>query len=147
VSVPADRRVVVPVEAAVLVSSRRDRALELIAQGRASVPLVAAARERQRLVEPRFRERLARSLDDIQDDCELAMRGARPVRPLFSVRVVRAAAPELTRVATLVRGDRAGLPGIAMAERLVTNGCSPLYGEDLGLLLEELRRTRFLLEA
>ena len=52
----------------------------------------------------------------------------------------------MTLVARLVRGEQAQLPGVAMTEQLLTNGCSPLYGEDLGLLLQELRCARFLLE-
>ena len=131
--------------AALLVCTSRERALDLIAQGRGSLALAPVERQRQRLLDPDHRERLARSLDAIRDEAE-RWKGTRSVRPVFSVRVVRAAAPELTRVARLVRGDHAPLAGIAMTERLVTDGCSPLYGEDLELLLQALRRTRFLLD-
>jgi hypothetical protein len=96
-------------------------------------------------LDPVHRERLARWLEDMRDEAERWKR-ARPVRPVFCTRVVRAAAPELTLVARLVRGEQAQLPGVAMTEQLLTNGCSPLYGEDLRLLLQELRRARFLLE-
>jgi hypothetical protein len=120
------------------------RALELIAQGRAELPVGAVVRVRRRLVDPAQRERLARALDVIRAEAGRPPGACHPVPPLYRVRVVRAVSSELGEVAGLVRRD-GDLRGLAATEQLVTDGCSPLYGDEEALLRQELGRIRFLL--
>ena len=124
--------------------SRKHRAVDLIADGRGSLPLEAVVRERRRLLDPSDRERMARTLDVIR--AEVACPGAarHRVQPLYNVSVVRGVASELGELATLVR-EGGGLRGLARAEQLVTDGRSPLYGESEVVLHQELGRIRFLL--
>ena len=63
----------------------------------------------------------------------------------FSVQLVRPLAAELREIAALLRSDTAGVPGVALAERLLTFPASPLWGADSRGLAEELARIRFLL--
>jgi hypothetical protein len=129
---------------ALLVTVRRDLCLELIIEGRGGVPLAAVERERRRL-DPRRQARLARSLEEL---VELAdrwpTRPAQP-RPLFDSRVVRQVAPQLRETAGLVRAGDPPAPGVALVERLVTSGTSPLYGAEVEQLRQELGRARYLL--
>jgi hypothetical protein len=57
---------------------------------------------------------------------------------------VGAVSSELSQTARLVRND-GGLCGLARAEQLITDGQSPLYGDDEVALRQELDRIRFLL--
>ena len=123
---------------------RRDLCLELIIEGRGGVPLAAVEHERRRL-DPRRRARLARLIEEL---VELAdrwpTRPAQP-RPLFDSRVVRQVAPQLRETACLVRAGDPPAPGVALVERLVTSGTSPLYGSEVEQLRQELGRARYLL--
>ena len=101
-------------------------------------------RERQRLLDPVHRERLARSLDVICTDVDRPPGECNPIRPLYIVPVVRAVSSELGEVAGLVRYG-GGLRGLARAEQLITDGRSPLYGDVEVVLRQELGRIRFLL--
>lgn len=118
--------------------------MELIAQGRGALPLEAVVRERQRLLDPVHRERLARSLDVIRTEVGRPPGECHQIRPLYSVPVVGAVSSELGQAARLVRND-GGLRGLARAEQLITDGHSPLYGDDEVILRQELGRIRFLL--
>ena len=132
------------IRAGALVGITNRRALELIAQGRGELPLRAVERERQRLLDPVHRERLAQSLDVIRTEAERPPGECRPIRPLYSVPVIWAVSCELDEAAGLVRND-GGLRGLARAEQLITDGRSPLYGDDEVVLRQELGRIRFLL--
>lgn len=66
--------------------------------------------------------------------------------PLFSARAIAAVASDLTDIARLLVDDDARLRGVGMTQRLLFEGTSPLYGEDVRLLREELHRIRLLLE-
>jgi hypothetical protein len=70
-----------------------------------------------------------------------------PVRtsPLFSVGVIRAVAPQLRQVATLLRGEGAQVGGVAAVESLLTSPASCLYGFRVEPLRQELGRARYLL--
>jgi hypothetical protein len=124
--------------------TRRERALELIAEGRDTLPIASVRRERARLTDPRRRAALARSLDRLRAD-------ARPdgyrrlVRPLFVPAVIRQADAELARLAELLRSSGAGVIAVARTERLLGGASSPLYGEDGMRLREELRRIRIVM--
>lgn len=55
--------------------------------------------------------------------------------------------PELALIAVLLRDDAASVRGIAAAERLITTGCSSLFGPDHEILRQDLRRIAHLLAA
>ena len=129
-----------------LSGTRNRRAVELIAQGRGDVPIEAVARVRLRLLDPGHRARLARSLDEIRAEIDRSAAAACRIRPLYRVGVLRPVASEIADVAALVRGE-GGLRGIARTESLITDGCSPLYGDGEEALRRELACIRFLLES
>jgi hypothetical protein len=60
-------------------------------------------------------------------------------------KVIRPLADELRAVVALLRQGSASARGVALAERLLTDGGSALYGHDLVALREELGRLRYLL--
>jgi hypothetical protein len=137
--------VVEGVRLAVLQQSTRDVCVDMIIEGVGRPPLRAVEREWRRFEDPRHLASLARSLDEVVDT---AWRPVSPIpssRPLFSVRVVRPVAPQLSEIARLLRTDSPPVRGVALIERLITSGASPLYGTDVELLRDELRRTRYLL--
>ena len=80
-----------------LVESRHHRAVDLIAQGRGTLPVVAVVRARRRLLEPSDRERLARTLDVIRAEVRRPGAAGHRVQPLYNVSVVRAVSSELGR--------------------------------------------------
>jgi hypothetical protein len=69
------------------------------------------------------------------------------VRPLFDVGTVAAVAEDLRAIVALLHAGVPQARGIALAERLLTEGVSPLYGYDALALRDELRRVRYLLTA
>lgn len=132
-------------DVAALVSRRRECARDLIIEGRGDLPLEAVQRECRRLEDPAYREDLAHGLDIIRDAAAHPVSWPPAARPLFRVDVVAAVDRELAEVAVRLRGERAGVRGVAMLERLVTDGTSPLYGDRTRPLREELHRISFLL--
>jgi hypothetical protein len=128
---------------ALLVDSRREHALDLIAQGEGDLPIEAVARQRRRLLDPTRRRHLAKAFDEIRDEALHPPPPQARVRPIFNPRLITATAPELTTIARLLRDDAAGLSGIAMAHQLLTQGGSPLYRSDPRLLREELHRIHY----
>jgi hypothetical protein len=129
---------------AVLRRGRRDVCLELIVQGGERLPLPCIERQRRDLLDPRARERLASSIDDLVRAA--TQRGSRPelVHPLADRRVIRAVAPDLRAVASLLRGDPA-VQGVALVESLLRFPATPLYGSEVEPLRAELRRARYLM--
>jgi hypothetical protein len=121
----------------------RELCLELIVAGRASLPLACIGRARRRLLDPHTREGLAKSVDEV---VELAAR-PRPgaPRPLCDVRVIRAVAPELSQIASLLRGGQSSIRGVALVDWLLTSAATPLYGPSAEPLRRELGRARYLL--
>jgi hypothetical protein len=129
--------------AALLVDARREHALDLVAQGEGDLPIEAVARQRRRLLDPRRRRHLAKAFDEIQDEALHPPPPRARVRPILNPRLITATAPELATIARLLRDGAADLRGVAMAQQLLTQGGSPLYRSDLGLLRDELRRIRY----
>lgn len=129
---------------AVLGTFRRDLCLEVIANGGAGVPLPCIERSCRRLLDERALERLARSIDELVLTARSP--GTPPLHgyPLTDRRVIRAVAPELGGVASLLRTG-APVRGVALVERLLTSASTPLYGSDVEQLRQELRRVRYLL--
>lgn len=66
-------------------------------------------------------------------------------RPIFHIGVIRCVAQELHQVASLRRGGRPCVRGVAAVEWLLTSTESPLYGVDVESLPQELGRVRYLL--
>ena len=121
-------------------ASRRDRALDLIAEGRDALPLDAVRRQRQRLLNPRHARDLARSLDHIRSESRPGARRRTFGPPLYFPAVIRQLDEELARIVELLRSPAPGIVAVARAERLLGGERSPLYGEDPRRLGEELRR-------
>jgi hypothetical protein len=121
----------------------RDEAVHLIAEGHEALPIAVVRRQRQRLLSPRTRDTLARTLEIMlrQALCppRIMTRGA---RPLFSVLVIASVAPDLRALISVLRTKNASARGVGLLERLITHGDSPLYGREAAVLREELRRVR-----
>lgn len=132
--------------AAVLRGRQRADALQLVREGRERLPVAAVEHERRRLEDARTRLRLADSLEEmIRIVVTPPQRDPRPAVPIFHRSMVGEAVQDLQRTATLLRSPTAPARGVALAESLVTNGLSPLYGDDVAALREELRRVQYLL--
>jgi hypothetical protein len=119
---------------------RRELCLELVSGGREHLPLDVVARERRRLDDPRHRARLAASLEHLAD---MRVRSGERRRPICSRRVLAAVEPQLRDIAGRLRAGGVDVRGVALLDRLVTSGSSPLYGEEVGALRNELARSRY----
>jgi hypothetical protein len=124
---------------------RRRRALELIAAGRAALPLAAVRRERARLA--RRVGALATSLERMRVDARRPMRNRPVVAPLYFPSVIREVDAELARTARLLRDGTPDLAAVARTEELLGGESSPLYGPDVRRLREELARLQYALSA
>jgi hypothetical protein len=125
------------------VRARRERAVDLIAGGRASLPLAAVQHERARLADPRRAQRFARSLDSLRRDARRSWRERPLHRPLYAPAVIRAVDGDLARIARVLRSRRPELSALARVERLLSGESSPLYEGDTRRLRDELRRIQF----
>ncbi|MGH2887639.1 MAG: hypothetical protein ACRDPA_33895 [Solirubrobacteraceae bacterium] len=124
----------------------RDCAIELVLEGRETVPIAAVQRQRRRLLSDQTRNGLAGNLEDlIRQAASRSRRQMRVTALPFEPKLVRMVAEELRDVIGLLRTEGVSARGVARAERLVEHGVSPLYGRDVGALREELRRVRDLL--
>jgi hypothetical protein len=121
----------------------RDEAIHLIAEGHEALPIAVVQRQRQRLLSPRTRDTLARTLEMMLRQAvrppRIMTRGA---RPLFSVVVIASVAPDLRGLISVLRTNNASAEGVGLLERLITHGDSPLYGREAAVLRQELRRVR-----
>jgi hypothetical protein len=124
---------------------RRELCLELVIAGRDHLPLAAVARERRRLGSPRCQAQLATCLENLADIATRKPCRGEWQRPIHSRRVLTATKPQLRGVAARLRAGGGELRGVALIDRLVTSGASPLYGERVGPLHEELARGSYLL--
>ena len=124
---------------------RREQCLELVIAGREHLPLAAVARERQRLGSPRRQAQLAACLENLADIAtRKPCRGERQ-RPIRSRRLLTATEPQLRGVVARLRAGDSELRGVALLDRLITSGASPLYGARVGPLRNELARASYLL--
>jgi hypothetical protein len=117
----------------------RRHALELIAEGRGSLPLVAVQRRRARLLEPRHVRALADAVEGVRREAHDPYR-AGPTRPLYARSVIRHVDGELAQTACLLRGAQPNLTAVARVELLLASELSVLYGDDATELRQELRR-------
>ena len=124
----------------------RDCAIELVLEGRERVPIAAVQRQRRRLLAEQTRNGLAGNLEDLIRQSARPSRFQLRVAPLpLEPMVVRMVAADLRDVIGLLRAEGVSARGVARAERLVERAVSPLYGQDVGALGEELCRVRDLL--
>jgi hypothetical protein len=132
---------------AVLRESRRVNVLDLIAEGRAELPIAVVARTSARLRGARHRQRQARSIETLLErrpgPFDVVVTPWRFARPELLVGV-RA---ELRNISVLLREPDASVEGVALMERLWCDGTSSLHGDDPQVLREELGRVRFGLQA
>jgi hypothetical protein len=123
----------------------RDACLDVIIEGCGDSPVRMLEAERRRLEEPRHRAMLARSVTSLVQAAERPP-GRPSARPVFSARVVRSVGPELRAIAEQLTAAAPGVQGVALIDRLLHNGASPLYGSEVEPLRRELGRARYLLE-
>jgi hypothetical protein len=129
--------------AACLSLEARAHALDVIIEGRGDIPLAPVARHLTRLRDRDHRYALARSVAHTRST---AMRQPEAVAaPIFRVSVVAAVADDLAKVAELLVRPEADVRGVALVESLLSDGTSPLYGDDVDALRAELRRIQFAL--
>ena len=124
-----------------------DRAIDLILQGRETLPVTAIQRQRRRLIDPRTTLELARAIETVISQATVRPKlRTRGTIPLFDVRVVAPATAELAAVAALLREPCPVARGVARAERLLTDARSPLYGHSARALCDELQHVTRLLD-
>jgi hypothetical protein len=137
--------VVLTILAAAFRQREHDRAIDVILDGYEEIPIAAVRRQRRRLLSDRTRRTLARNFEHMIHQAsapQIQMRGA---RPLFHLRVVAKVSPDLYEVVRLLRTGHVPARGVARAERMITDGTSPLYGLEVDALREELHRVRRML--
>jgi hypothetical protein len=128
------------------VQRERDCAMALILEGREGLDLAPVQRQRKRLLAPRTTERL---IEELEDAVRLARRPTHSVSltpPRFEASVVVPLADDIHDVMSLLGDRRCSARAVASAEQLVEQAVSPLYGQDVDALRDELRRLRFLLK-
>jgi hypothetical protein len=131
----------------IMAAQERERARELIIDGRGHLPLAAVERERRRLLSADCRHRLARSVERTRELAESSRWLTRSSRPLFRPHVVAAVGAQLADIAALLRRDEVDASGVALMWRLLYDGAaSPLYGDDVAPLREALDVVRRRLE-
>jgi hypothetical protein len=125
-------------------NGRRDLCLALIVQGGEWLPLPCIERLGRDLLDRRALGRLASSIDELVRAAGQSGSRSQLILPLADRRVIRAVAPDLREVASLLRGAPA-VQGVALVEWLLTSPATPLYGSDVEPLRAELRRARYLM--
>jgi hypothetical protein len=131
-----------------LTSTRiRSLVLELLVEGRESVPLREVQAERCRLRDVRRRQRDADWLVRVADGRDLGLAAPGGGSALISARVVKGARDELLAVAAVLRDDTSAVQGLALAEQIAREPWSPLYGRDTRALREACSRARYLSSA
>lgn len=122
---------------------KRDRALDVIAEGRESVPIAAVQRSRQRLSAPNTQRQIARTVEGmVEQSLHPPNPCSRNARPLFDVSVVSSVVEDLRTISEILRTEHASVRGVALAELLLGDGTSALYGDQPDLLREELGRVQ-----
>jgi hypothetical protein len=123
----------------------REICLDLIIESRGDVHVRMLERERCRLLEQRYRATLARSIIHLVEAAQ-RLPGQPHAHPVFRAPVVRSVAPELYAVADRLLGGAPAVEGVALMEKLLRNGISPLYGSEDEPLRREIGRVRYLLD-
>jgi hypothetical protein len=132
---------------AMLRAYRRELCLDLVIGGRERLPLAVLERELRRLRDPQFQARLARAVEDFADIADHDRREIGLGPPVYDRRVLAAVEPQLRDLVRSLRADAVAVRGVALLDRLITAGTSPLYGGRVGPLRDELGRIRYLLRS
>jgi hypothetical protein len=119
----------------------RECALELIAEGGGSLPLVSVQRRRARLLRPRHVRGLIETIEALRREARSPYRRGGSCRPLYVPAVIRHVDAELAATAQLLRADPDAAT-VGRVEQLLGGARSPLYGDDARLLRESLARIR-----
>jgi hypothetical protein len=129
-----------------LAEHKRELVLDLIIDGHADLPVAAVSRHLRRLLDPGTQADLAARIERVSEAAQMTPRPAL-LTPTLAINVATVAplVPELRGIARLLRAQPAGTRGVALAEQLLTDGRSALYGPDVAALRQELERLRFLL--
>jgi hypothetical protein len=124
-----------------------DRAIDLIAEGRETLPIATVQSHRQRLTAQRERNALAKTLGSIACQATNPPRIiTRGTRPLFDVRVIAAVATDLQAVIAHLQTGNPPARAVALIDRLITDGRSSFYGHEVKPLRQELNHIRQALE-
>jgi hypothetical protein len=121
------------------VAATREHALDLIADGRGSLPLASVRRRRARLLRPRHVRRLAEAIEALRREAHCPYRRHPRSRPLYVPAVIREVDAELAATVRVL-GVRPDATTVARIERLLGGASSPLHGDDARLLRVELAR-------
>jgi hypothetical protein len=135
--------------AVVLVLKQRvsDRATDLIAEGRETLPIEIVQRQRHRLLARRRRKALAKALDTALWQATASRRiMTRGTRPLFDVRVIVAVAADIRAVIGLLQSETPTPRGVALIDQLITDGQSAFYGHEVKPLRDKLHHIRYALQ-
>jgi hypothetical protein len=124
---------------------RHELCRDLVIGGREQLPLAALRCELRRLRDPRRRAWLARAVKELADSADHPRREIGLGPPLYNLRVLAAVQPQLRDLARSLQAGGGGVRGVALLDRLITSGTSPLYGRRVGPLRDELGRIRYLL--
>jgi hypothetical protein len=128
---------------AIVVQSKRSHARDLIAEGREHLPLRCVAAERERLLDPSKRRRLALLIDRAVDAAENWERIAVTSRPPQAIRRIRPMAYELRALAAELRTNDMSVRAVALTAQMLAGGyASPFYTGRLDELRTELTRIR-----
>jgi hypothetical protein len=125
---------------------QRERARELIIEGRSSQPFPVLERERRRLQAPRRAAALADALEDLIQEAERWRPLLPGLRPIVDPRQVHAASAELRAIALRLRAGATPVSAVARVERLLASGDSALYDREPQELHQELARIQADLE-
>ena len=123
----------------------RERAFDLIAEGREGVPVGVVRRERDRLLEACYRQMLARSLERLRAAAERPAPWSPSATFPAHPRTLRAVDSELRELEALLSEPTRSARGVALAQKLIADAVSPLHGRDTQRLREELRRIKLVL--
>jgi hypothetical protein len=138
---------VITVLIAALVARVRNYATELITEGRETLPIAAVQRERGRLLTRRRRKTLARTLDTMVRQATTPPKiRTTASRPLFDPIVIARTAPELRAVSARLQTEHAHARGVALTDKLISDGDSALYGDNEQRLRAELHQLRSVLD-
>jgi hypothetical protein len=125
----------------------RSLVLELLAEGRESLPLAELQKARCRLLDVRHRRTQAQWLERVAAGRDLGFGLPPRVPPLISPLIAAEARCELLDVAAALARGAQGVAGLALLEQLASEPWSPLFDDDVQAVREALSRVRFLLAA
>jgi hypothetical protein len=124
---------------------KRDVCREVIIGGRDRLPLAAVQRESRRLRGARRQASLARVLEEVADIADRRRFQPPGAAAVCHVRVLQPVVPQLHEIAGLLLSGGAPVRGVALVERLLIFGDSPLYRTEVEPLRQELVHARYLL--